>query len=120
MSMTGTEMAVLGGAGGGALTFVLGVVQRYVSPRFEAQAERIARLEAEARTADAKAETMMRDIEKSRSRSQEFTSLKIAEVHAKFEALMAKQGEDLSDIKAALAEIKGEMKARRPARGATS
>ena len=108
--MTGTEMAVLGGAGGGALTFVLGVVQRYVSPR----------LEAEARTADAKAETMMRDIEKSRSRSQEFTSLKIAEVHAKFEALMAKQGEDLSDIKAALAEIKGEMKARRPGRRTSS
>ena len=43
--MTGTDMALLGGGSTEALTFVLGVVQRYVSPRIEALRDRVAKIE---------------------------------------------------------------------------
>ena len=112
MNLDATDIAVVGGGGTAGLTFMLGIVQRYVSPRLEAQRDRIISVEAEVKALDVKLDGLSKDIERSRSKSQEFTSFKIAEVHSKFEALLAKQGEDLSAIRAALAEIKGEMKAR--------
>ena len=110
MHMDGTDMAILGGGGTAALGFVLGVVQRYVGPRLEAMRDRLQRLETAVAAAADKLDAAERAQALGDLEGQKFTSLKIAEVHTKIEALFETQGRDIGEMKTTLARLEERIK----------
>lgn len=98
MHLDATDMAIVGGGGTAGLTFVLGVVQRYVGPRLEALRERIERLEA--------------DNKEMRERCDEFdiTSRKErADLDARLTAKITHGHDRINPLEAAVARIQGKL-----------
>lgn len=114
--MDPTDMAIVGTGGTAGLGFVLGVVQRYVQPRIDAMRDRISASEAAIVKLNDSLDVANKEKSEDIRKQQEFTSLKIAEVHNKLENLTQGLANDVTQIKSDLAYIKGELRGGRSGR----
>lgn len=87
--MGADDFAVVGGGGTAALGFVLGVVQRYVAPRFEALRERVAKLEAENAALQTRCDTIAAESANERAKVRESAGVMVTKAHDRINALEA-------------------------------
>jgi chromosome segregation ATPase len=98
MHLDGEDMAIVGGGGTAALGFVLGVVQRYVSPRLDALRERLAKVEAD----NEKLEKRLLDSEQDAHRLRE-------DLDAKLTAKVTHLHDRTNEVERAQARLEGKL-----------
>ena len=100
MHMDGGDIAVVTGGGAASLTFVLGVVQRYVGPRLDALRDRTKKLEAENAALQRRCDEIAENAAKARSELREHVGTIVTKAHDR-----------LNPIEASVSELKGELRA---------
>lgn len=98
MHLDGEDMAIVGGGGTAALGFVLGVVQRYLSPRLDALRERLAKAESDCE----KLEQRLLDSETAANRLRE-------ELDAKLTAKVTHLHDRTNEVERAQARLEGKL-----------
>ncbi len=102
MHMDATDLGIVGSGGAAALGFVLGVVKRFVSPRFDALRERVAKLERENEALARRCDEVAENASKARAELREHVGATVTKAHDR-----------INEVEKATARIDGKMAAMR-------